>query len=70
MKKKQPKTTKPKPAAVPEWVNTTPDELGYSLYMYSSDGEDIEELDVTRTEYIALKEYLAQMRGYLAAPAA
>lgn len=56
----------PVPAAPekPDWVNETPDETTYDLTMYGDHGGSIQEIDLARAEYIALKAHLAKLRGY------
>ena len=66
MKKTQPKTETP-PAAVPDWVTETPEESSYNLLMWDGDGDAVENIDPTRVEYIALKQYLAGLRGIVPA---
>ena len=62
MKKTQPKPETP-PAAAPDWVNETPAEAVYSLEMWDSDSTAVEDIYLTRAEYVALKQHLAAMRG-------
>jgi len=50
------KTTVP----APEWATQTP-EILYTIEAFL--GETIEQVDLTREEYIALKRHLAKMRG-------
>ncbi len=47
----------------PDWVDETPDECDYRLLMYDSGGGAVQEIVVTRAEYLALKQHLAEMRG-------
>src|ERR1022692_1574764 len=71
MKKTQPKTETPPAAAavsvpqpapeVPDWANDTPYETLYTIEMWQQ--EIVETVDMTRAEYIALKQHLAAMRG-------
>ena len=62
--------TKPEapPAAVPDWVTETPAEAVYSLEMWDSDSTAVEDIYLTRAEYIALKQHLATMRGITPTP--
>ncbi|MGI9074207.1 MAG: hypothetical protein ACR2JB_23495 [Bryobacteraceae bacterium] len=62
------------PHDVPDWVNEAPS--GYvsnpttwhhTLAMYDSSAENIELIKLTRSEYEALKRYLAAQRGYISA---
>ena len=52
------------PAEIPEWVNETPEECTYDLTMDDGDGSNIQDVELTRDEYLALKKHLAAMRGY------
>lgn len=52
------------PAAIPEWATTTPPDHQYLLEMFESSDQSVEEVDLTRDEYIALKAHLAALRGY------
>jgi hypothetical protein len=71
MKKTQPKpettpaaapVSVPQPAPeVPDWANDTPYETLYTIEMWQQ--EIVETIDLTRAEYIALKQHLATMRG-------
>lgn len=61
-----PKKAKKAPAEeVPEWATTTPEEIDYYLEMYDPNDEALQHVDLTRDEFIALKEHLAKMRGFL-----
>jgi len=51
---------------VPDWLQTTPCEVEthYWLTMICSEESEGEQcVDITREEFIALKEHLAEMRG-------
>jgi hypothetical protein len=71
MKKTQPKTETPPAAAavsvpqpapeVPDWANNTPYETLYTIEMWQQ--EIVETVDMSRAEYVALKQHLAAMRG-------
>ena len=50
---------------IPEGVNETPLTTNYSLTMYGSDGDSIQHVDLTRKEYIQLKQHLAGLRGHV-----
>ena len=50
---------------VEDWVNDTPDETLYQLEMWQQ--ETIESIDMTRREYVALKQHLAGLRGLIPA---
>ena len=60
--KTQPKT-ETQPAATPEWVTETLAEHTYSLEMFESNDSSIQSIDMSRAEYIAIKQHLATMRG-------
>jgi len=66
-----PKTnTTTKPAAeLPDWATKTPSECDYYLEMCrgGSDPQPCETVNMTRAEYLELKNRLAKMRGYKAA---
>lgn len=49
---------------VPDWVSNTPPDHSYSLSMYENSDAAIEEIELTRAEYIMLKTHIATMRGY------
>ena len=49
---------------VPDWVNVTWPDHGYSLTIFESGDNSTEDIHVTRDEYISLKHHLAGMRGY------
>ena len=67
MKKTQTKTetTPPPAAAMPE----TPPDHSYCLDMYENNDVSIDSYEMTRAEYIALKQHLAGLRGLIPAPA-
>lgn len=52
-----------KAAPPPDWVTTTPADHSYSLDMYENSDHTIQSVELTRAEFIALKEHLARMRG-------
>jgi hypothetical protein len=54
----------------PEWVRETPEECEYSLSMLDTDGSYPQDVTLTRTEFITLKERLAELRGLSAILAA
>jgi hypothetical protein len=56
----------PQPNSVPDWVKETPRECEYNLIMWDSGGDNVEEIHLSRCEYEAAKQKVAQMRGYLA----
>ena len=47
----------------PEWVSSTPGDHTYELNMFDISGESLQYIEVTREEFIALKERLAVIRG-------
>lgn len=52
------------PEKLPEWIHQTPEETSYALLMWEPDGGCEQEIELTRSEYIKLKQYLALLRGY------
>jgi hypothetical protein len=68
MKKTQPKT-ETTPAATPDWVTETPEHEAteYNLMMQDAQQHWEQEVQVTRAEYIELKQHLATMRGIVPA---
>ena len=51
---------------IPDWVNETPDDYAYDLTMYEGGGSvSGQDISLTRDEFVALKQHLAVMRGYL-----
>jgi hypothetical protein len=48
----------------PDWVTDTPPDHSYSIDMYENSDATIQNIEITRTEFLALKEHLARMRGY------
>jgi hypothetical protein len=57
-------------STIPDWVEEAPDEPVYHLAMidYTTTCTALQEVKVTRAEYIALKTHLALMRGLVLAP--
>jgi hypothetical protein len=49
---------------LPDWATKTPADHLYSLSMFENSDASIEEVHVSRDEYIALKAHLAALRGY------
>src|ERR1700680_4556979 len=47
-----------------EWVTRTPWSTEYSLTMTDSGGCSAQVVEMTRVEYLTLKEHLAKLRGY------
>jgi uncharacterized protein with PIN domain len=66
------RTAKTVPAeGLPEWVTKTMDETDYKLEIMCGCGDcNTEIVDLTRDEYIALKQHLAKMRGIVIPKAA
>jgi hypothetical protein len=67
--KKRPELLQGRPMSdksIPEWVNDTPADHGYNLTMFEDNDIGVEEIDLTRDEYLELKRHLAVMRGYIA----
>ena len=50
------------PEAIPDWLHETPDSESYNLTMFSWDGDSIQDISMSRAEYIALKKHLATLR--------
>lgn len=48
----------------PDWARRTPGECSYDLAMHEGGGESVENIDLTRVEYTALKRHLAKLRGF------
>lgn len=51
---------------IPDWVNETHPDHDYGLVIMESGDHSVEEVELTRDEYITLKAHLAAMRGYKA----
>jgi hypothetical protein len=63
LKTKPVPATSRKPETIPDWLENTPDlYTSYELSLYA-DGTDVQRIEVTRREFISLKEYLAKLRG-------
>lgn len=56
-------TTNQTTIETPEWFETTPDETNYCLLMTEGGGGNLQEIDLDRDEFIALKAELARNRG-------
>jgi hypothetical protein len=50
------------PYIEPDWVNVTPQELEYTLVMYDTDGTSVQQIEMNRAEFVALKQCLAGLR--------
>jgi hypothetical protein len=55
--------TKQAALEIPDWVENTPG-VYYELSMATDDGDE-QRIEITREEYLALKERLATLRGYI-----
>jgi hypothetical protein len=55
---------------IPFWVTSTHPEHAYNLIVFESGDSGIEEIDLSREEYIDLKRHLAAARGYTSGDAA
>ena len=51
------------PDTTRNWFQETPDDASYDLTMYDSGGGSIQNVQLSREEYIDLKEYIAAHRG-------
>ena len=49
---------------LPDWIDETPEECSYELTMFEGIGGQVQQIDITRDEYLHLKKHLAKMRGY------
>lgn len=49
----------------PDWVDETPEEPTYDLSMWDPGGSEEQSIPITRKEFIALKQHLAELRGYV-----
>ena len=47
---------------IPDWLET-PDDTSYCLTMFDSGGSSQQEIELTREEFVALKEHLAGRRS-------
>jgi hypothetical protein len=47
----------------PDWVTTTPPDHFYSLDMYANGDVTVQSIELTRAEFIVLKEHLARVRN-------
>jgi hypothetical protein len=50
-------------AELPEWLQGTWGETAYQLIQFGDDGGGVEEICISRKEYLALKVRLAELRG-------
>jgi hypothetical protein len=51
-------------APIEHWFAKTPDECTYSLTMYDDGGGSIQEVKLTREDYLTLKNHLGSIRGF------
>jgi len=51
---------------IPDWVTETPDDVSYNLAMFGDEGAAVQDIPLTREEFIELKRRLAELRGYTA----
>lgn len=56
--------TAPATAESPEWIEETPEETSYNLTMFDEGGAPVQDIELTRDEYIKLKRVLARVRGF------
>ena len=61
---KRPTTESTAAPKVPDWVKETPEECSYNLTMYDDIGGSVQQVDLTRSEYEALKQHLAVLREH------
>ena len=59
-----------KQAELPEWATKTPEErlLGYELSVWDREYGGVQEIDISREEFLELKEHLARLRGIELSP--
>lgn len=67
----EPKQPEEDEKEIPDWLDETPDEPEYRLTMFPGGGAAFaaQEIEMDRDEFIQLKEYLAEIRGYRKAAA-
>jgi hypothetical protein len=61
LKSARPETSEP---ALPEWLDTGIDGYELSWWPSQSSCPQLQGIELTRSEFIALKHYLAELRGY------
>ena len=49
--------------ALPDWVTTTPEEMRYCLNVGCEYVSDLQVIEMSRQEFVALKQRLAELRG-------
>jgi hypothetical protein len=64
--KKTMQPTPPVSAEMPKWLEHTPAETLYVLQQEDPGGEVVQEIPLTRAEYLSLKLHLGKLRGHLA----
>ena len=60
----------PPPAELPDWLEYTPLETVYCLHQEDPGGAVVQEIVLTRAEYLSLKLHLGKLRGHPAENAA
>ena len=67
----EPKQPEEDEEEIPDWLDKTPEETEYSLEMSAGGGsmDLLQHIYLDRDEFIRLKEYLAEIRGYRKAAA-
>jgi hypothetical protein len=61
-------TVKAAAEQVPDWFKTVPD-YGYALIIWdNNEGCDVEQVKVTRSEYLEIKRHIARLRGLKTVP--
>ena len=58
--------TPPTPAELPDWLEYTPPETVWALQQEDPGGQVVQEIVLTRAEYLSLKLHLGKLRGHLA----
>ena len=62
--------TPPTAAELPDWLEYTPPETGWALQQEDPGGAVVQEIVLTRAEYLSLKLHLGELRGHPAENAA
>ena len=58
-----PKADQSAAKALPEWCAHTPEEMFYTLNMGCEYASDLQAIEMSRQEFVALKQRLAELRG-------
>jgi hypothetical protein len=58
------------PEEIPYWVTSTHPDHAYKLVLFENSDGGVEEVEMTRDEYIELKRHIAATRGYTSGDAA